>query len=102
MPKDGHKSKKKLEILSKFSSLPAIRSDNSYDITVLQSIYFEVFFCVRSYQIFIGLRHFREVEVTSYESPRGSERVKREEVRFSREVEGITKVCHPVRSRPTR
>ena len=38
--------------------------------------------------------------MTSYESPRGSERVKREGVCFRQEVEGIAKVCHPARSRP--
>ena len=93
-------SHKKLEILSKFSSLPAIRSDSSYDITILHSTYFEVFFGVWSYHIFIGPRHFWEVEVTSYESPRGSKRVKTG-VRLRREVEGIAKACHPARSRPT-
>ena len=34
---------KKLDIMSKFTSLPAIRSDSSYDITILHSTYFEVF-----------------------------------------------------------
>ena len=92
---------KKLEILSKFSSLPVIASDSSYDITILHSTYFEVFFGVWSYQIFIGSRHFWEVEVTSYESPRGSKRVKTGGVRLRLEVEGIAKVCHPARSRPT-
>ena len=38
--------------------------------------------------------------MTSYESPRGSKRVKTG-VRLRQEVEGIAKVCHPARSRPT-
>ena len=58
MPKDGHKSQK-LEILSKFSSLPAIRSDSSWDITVVHSTYLVVFFGVWSYEIFIEPRHFQ-------------------------------------------
>ena len=60
-----------------------------------------MFFCVRSYQIFIGPSHLWKVEVTSYESPRGSERVKTEGVRLRQEVEGIAKVCRPARRRPT-
>ena len=75
MPKDGHKSQ--------------------------QSTYFEVFFGVWSYEIFIGLRNFWEVEVTSYESPRGSDRVKTEGVRLRQKVEGIAKFYNPARSRPT-
>ena len=75
MPKDGHKSQK--------------------------SPYFEVFFGVWFYEIFIGPRHFWEVEVTSYESPRGSDRVKTEEVCLRQKVEGIAKIYNPVRSIPT-
>ena len=37
----------------------------------------------------------------SYESPRCSKRIKTERVRLRREVEGIAKVCHPIKSRPT-
>ena len=66
----------------------------------IHSTYFEVFFGVWSYQIFIGPRHFWEVEVTSYESTMSSKRVKTEGVRLRREVGGIAKVCHPARSRP--
>ena len=62
---------------------------------------FEVFFSVRSYEIFIGPRHFREVEVTRYESPRGSDRVKTEGVRLRQKIEGIAKLYNPARSRPT-
>ena len=51
--------------------------------------------------VFIGPRHFWEVEVTSYRSPRDSKRVKAEGVRLRQEIEGIAKVCHPARSRPT-
>ena len=39
--------------------------------------------------------------MTNYESLRGSDRFKAEGVRLRQEVEGIAKVCHPARSRPT-
>ena len=75
MPKDGHK-------LQKFT-------------------YFEVFFCCWIYEIFIGPRHFWEVEVRSYESPRGRDRVKIERVRLRQKVEGIAKPYNPAKSKPT-
>ena len=74
MPKDGHKSRK--------------------------STYFEVFFFgFSSCEIFIRPRHFWEVEVTSYESPRGSDGVKTEGVRLRQKVEVIAKPYNPARSR---
>ena len=59
------------------------------------------FFDVCSYKIFIGPRHSWEVEVTNYERPRGSGRVKTEGVRLRQKVEGIAKLYNTARSRLT-